>query len=222
MRNVFLLAACATAFVSSTAKAANITGEYLEARTCNVYTGECFANAEYGIAGKEALMAWKVDKGSWKGVELTGLGVALVVSAQNTLGENAGIKFQPGKVKSVILVDEKANKQQREALISFVKDSAKKLTKNVVKVKIVPIQLKNDHLENAAVFKAGNFAEIKTRKIQQGDCVCSNEIVFYPPLTKVDNFSPAHATTMSYQGKDLNVKWTNYHINGAFLATFRR
>lgn len=222
MRNVLLFVACVTALVTSTASAAKITGDYLEARTCNVYTGECFANAEYGIAGKEALMAWKVDEGSWEGVELDGLGVALVVSAQNTLGGNGGIKFQPGKVKSVILVDKKATKEQRKALIAFVKDSAKELTKDVVKVDAVAIKLENDHLENAAVFKAGDFAEIKTRKIQDGDCVCSNEVVFYPPLTKVDNFSPAHAKTMSYQGKDLNVKWTNFGINGAFLATFER
>ncbi len=31
--------------------AANISGEYIEARTCNVYTGPCFANAEMGLAG---------------------------------------------------------------------------------------------------------------------------------------------------------------------------
>ena len=80
-----LLAISAIA-VSSAAQAATITGEYLEARTCDVYTGPCFANAEMELAGKEALMAWKVDKGTWKGVKLDGLGVAVVVNAQGTIG----------------------------------------------------------------------------------------------------------------------------------------
>jgi hypothetical protein len=51
----------------STGAAAEISGEYLEARTCDVYTGPCFANGEVGIAGKEAVMAWKVDEGKWAG-----------------------------------------------------------------------------------------------------------------------------------------------------------
>ena len=66
--------------------AANISGEYIEARTCNVYTGPCFANAEMGLAGKEALMAWKVDKGQWNGVNVDGLGAAVIVTAENTIG----------------------------------------------------------------------------------------------------------------------------------------
>ena len=68
------------------AHAAQITGEYLEARTCNVYTGPCFANAELSLTGKEALMAWKVDKGTWNNVNLDGLGAALILHAEGTLG----------------------------------------------------------------------------------------------------------------------------------------
>ncbi|MBI5757839.1 MAG: hypothetical protein HZA46_04910, partial [Planctomycetales bacterium] len=41
--------------------AAQITGEYIEARTCDVYTGPCFANGEVGTTGNEAVLAWKVD-----------------------------------------------------------------------------------------------------------------------------------------------------------------
>ncbi|HAA49250.1 MAG TPA: hypothetical protein DCE43_05980, partial [Planctomycetaceae bacterium] len=64
---------------ATTGRAANISGEYLEARTCAVYTGPCFANAEMGLAGKEALMAWKIDKGQWNGVAVDGLGAAVIV-----------------------------------------------------------------------------------------------------------------------------------------------
>ena len=38
-----------------------------------MWTGPCFANAEMGLAGKEAVMAWKVDQGSWNDVKLDGL-----------------------------------------------------------------------------------------------------------------------------------------------------
>ena len=87
MRQFILpLLAVSVASLSQLAAAAQITGEYLEARTCNVYTGPCFANAEMSLSGKEALMAWKVDKGTWNDVQLDGLGAALILHAQGTLG----------------------------------------------------------------------------------------------------------------------------------------
>jgi translocation and assembly module TamB len=39
------------------AAAPQITGEYLEARSCDVFTGPCFANSEVGLTGELATMA---------------------------------------------------------------------------------------------------------------------------------------------------------------------
>ena len=201
--------------------AGTITGEYLEARTCDVYTGPCFANAEMSLAGKEAVMAWKIEKGVWKGVTIDGLGVALVVKAEGTLGSDGIFPMQPGKTAAVIIVDVNASTSQREALIAFVKSSAKELTKNVINVVSAPITLKNDHLEGTGVFSAGKLATIETRQMRKNDCVCTNEMIFYQPLTKVENFSPAYTLKQAFQGDGLNGKWTSHNTRSAFLATFR-
>ena len=142
-----MLLALSVASLTQFTEAAQITGEYLEARTCNVYTGPCFANAELSLTGKEALMAWKVDKGTWNDVKLDGLGAALVLHAQGTLGFDGVFPMQAGKIKSVVLVDDKASKEQHDALVAFVKNSTKDLSKNVVNVERVPFELKNDHIE---------------------------------------------------------------------------
>ncbi len=218
----FLAAGLAVMLAVTTASAATITGEYLEARTCDVYTGPCFANGEMDLAGKEAIMAWKVDEGSWNGVSLNGLGAALIVTAERTLGDDGVFGMKPGHVKSVILVDEKATKEQQQALVSFVKDSAKDLTKDVVKVQITSIKLENDHLSGKGVFKAGELAEIKTRALMECDCVCSNEIVYYQPLNDVENFRPAYSLTLSFQGKALDNRFRHNETRSAFMATFRR
>ena len=207
---------------SASGQAAQITGEYLEARTCNVYTGPCFANAEMSLTGKEALMAWKVDRGTWKDVTLDGLGAALILHAEGTLGYDGVFPMRAGKIKAVLMVDENASEKQRLALIDFVKESAVDLTENIVRVQSVPFTLKNDHLDNVGVFKAGTLAEIKTRKLKKSDCVCTNEVVFYQPLTKIQNASPAYSLKLSYQGKDLGTRFTNRGIRSAFLGTFRR
>jgi Protein of unknown function (DUF1326) len=223
MRTCQVLAALAALTVAATqAGAATIQGQYLEARTCSVYTGPCFGNAEIGLAGKEAVLAWKVEKGAWNDVNLDGLGVALVLSSEGTLGFDEVFDMDAGKIESVILVDEQASSEQQRALVDFVKDSAKRLTAHVKQVQPVPFQLQNDHLEGRGLFSAGDVARIETRALQQGDCVCSNEIIFYLPLTDVDNFSPAFSKTNSFQGQGLEKRWAGGGERGAFLATFRK
>src|SRR5438270_10107316 len=98
------------------AQAAGITGQYVEARTCDVWTGPCFANADFNLGGKHAVLTWKVTKGSFDGVNLDGLSVVAVVSAKNTLGLE-----QDGPAKSVLVIDSKANAQQKDALVKFAR-----------------------------------------------------------------------------------------------------
>lgn len=213
-----LLALCA----ANPAPKSQISGEYIESRTCDVYTGPCFANGQIGQAGREAVMAWKVDKGSWNGVDLAGLGAVLVLNANDTLGFNPSFAVNPYPVKSVILVDEKAGTEQREALIAFVKSSAPKLTDKIVKIEAAPIMLVNDHLAGKGKLVAGELAQIETRKMSNKDCVCTNEAVFYPPLTKISNSQPAYALKMSFTGEGLENTWELNGGRSAFLGTFRK
>ncbi len=216
-----LLTSLLLTVTANTLWAGSITGEYLEARTCDVYTGPCFANAEMSLAGKEAVMAWKVEKGNWHDVTLDGLGVAVVVKAEGTLGNDGVFPMRAGKMAAVIIVDERASAEQCEALVGFVKESAAEYTKNVIKVVSAPITLQNDHLEGKGHLSAGKLASIQTRKMGKKDCVCTNEMIYYQPLTKVENFSPAYTLRQSFQGEGLNGKWTNHNTRSAFLATFR-
>ncbi len=204
------------------AQAVEIRGQYLEARTCDVYTGPCFANGEIGLAGREAVAAWKVEEGSWKGVSLAGLGAVLVIRADDTIGEDGVFPMNAAQMDSVILIDEQATPEQQVALVDFVKDAAGKYTHNVKKVERSPISLENDHSTMEGVLKAGNLAEIRTRKLNDFDCVCSNEQVFYQPLTDVHYATPAYSVTQSFTGDGLDSRWTSHNSRSAFLAIFRK
>src|SRR5262245_47140535 len=92
-----------------------VRGQYVEARTCDVFAGSCFANAETGLTGKNAVLAWKIESGTVAGTKLDGLGVAAVVVTTETMGLKQTV---PGR--AVLIVDEKATKAQREALVKFV------------------------------------------------------------------------------------------------------
>src|SRR3954462_2605309 len=106
--------ACALLVLSlgSFAAAGELKGDYLETRTCDVYTGPCFANGQAGLSGNDAMMAWNIERGSYAGVELAGLKVVVVTTASDTLGFGGTLIVNPENIRSLIIVDDKANPQQ--------------------------------------------------------------------------------------------------------------
>ena len=76
MKKLALTVALSTlTFATLSAGPASITGTYVEARTAEVFAGACVMNGEAATTGREALMAWKVDRGQVNGVSLDGLAV---------------------------------------------------------------------------------------------------------------------------------------------------
>ena len=97
----------------STSQNGTASGDYLEVRSCDVYTGPCFANAEMGLTGKEGILMWSVRQGSWQGTDIGGLNVIAVVRTDATLGDQEN---QPRRGKAVLIVDAKASARQQRAL----------------------------------------------------------------------------------------------------------
>jgi hypothetical protein len=199
---------------------AEISGDYLESRTCDVYTGPCFANAQVGVTGQQAFMAWSIERGQHEGVDLAGLKVILAIRASDTLGYGGGMVVHPDPIKSVVLVDERANETQRRALVDFAKQRAGKLKGEVVRISAVPIAMNVDHVDMIARLNAGKEVQLLTRRLAKGDCVCSNEEIYYPPLTGVENSSPAYTVEGGFSGRGLGVRWSNPATRSAYLATF--
>ena len=199
---------------------AQIKGEYVETRSADVYTGQCFANGEMGLAGDEAIVAWHITSGSWDGVPLEGLSVVGAIKASATLGDPYG---KPYPAKAVLLVDGRATAQQHEALINFAQEMGGELLRHIVKVMDVPIsmQVLQEHHGSASVH-AGSFATIETRPIGDKDHLCGNETTFYPPLTPTTHAMPAVALTDEYQGQGLNDTWTIHNKRSAFVGTFEK
>src|SRR5688572_4814028 len=127
-----LLALTAATAFAAKPNAPTISGDYLEVRSCDVYTGPCFANAEMGLDGREGMLVWTIREGTWKGVGLRGLTVIAVLQTDGTLGD---VKYEPRNGKAVLLVDAKADSQQEAALKDFVKTMAGKLVSEFAAVK---------------------------------------------------------------------------------------
>jgi hypothetical protein len=201
--------------------ARSVSGNYIEARTADVYTGPCFANGEVEQVGQEAVFGWKIRNGSWQGVDITGLSVVAAVRAEHTIG-NLTEPVNPAK--GVIIVDSKATPEQRVALQGFARKMAGDLLKDVVEVDAAPIEFvaENGNIHSGAVrLTAGSLAEIKTRAMNAADHICGNEDVYYQPLTKLDHAMPTYSLENSYTGDALGATWHNRLKRSSFVGTFQ-
>jgi hypothetical protein len=219
MRRIALAAIVAALLVTS-ATAASIRGDYLESRSADVYVAQCFANGEVGLTGDTALMAWRVREGSWNGVKLDGLSVVAAIKASATLGDPYG---EPLPARAVLIVDERADSAQRDALVSFAQAHAGVLLANVERVIAQPIVLRvPEGHSGKAMLRAGNLAEIQTRLIGANDHICGNEETFYPPLVDLKHSMVAVAETDEFQGPGLGLSWELHGKRSAFVGQFEK
>jgi hypothetical protein len=224
MRKFSMIAAVGLSILalSVTGSAQQISGDYVETRSADVYTGPCVANGEAGLVGDQAILAWRVKKGEWDGISLDGLSVLGVVKANATLGDPYG---NPYPAKAVLIVDEKATAEQMNALASFAKKMGGELLSNIVRVERAPISVSISHAGghySKAIVRAGDLAGIETRALNDKDHLCGNEETFYQPLTEMSHAMPAVAETDRFTGPGLGVSWTVHGKRSAFVGSFAR
>jgi hypothetical protein len=208
--------------LSAAGQAAQIQGDYIETRSADVWTGPCFANSETGLTGREAILAWRVEKGAWNGVPLDGLSVVGVVKASATLGDPFA---SPYPAKAVMIVDEAATPEQRSALLDFAREMGSGILDTVVQTEVAPIRLAVRHdreHQAAATLQAGRFAEVQTRTVGEKDRHCGNEETYYAPLAATEHAMPAVAVVDRFSGDGLGVSWTTHDKRNAFVGSFAR
>ena len=193
-------------------------GMYVEARTCDVWTGPCFANADFNLGGQQGMMAWQIEKGQAGDVSLDGLSVVAVVFAANTLGLE-----QRSPAKAVVIVDSRANTAQRDALVRFAQKQGGQLLEKVVKVQSASIKIDACPCKsNACAEVDATVARLKTRCIDTNhDKVCGNETAFYPPLVNNVKAIPAGVIEHTFRGQGLGATWSDGDRRGAYVGSFQ-
>ena len=220
--SLILSVALAVMLLASIASAQQIRGEYIESRNADVYTGHCFAMSEINLVGDQAILAWRVTKGEWNGVRLDGLSIVGVVRATTTLGDPYA---ESNPAKTVLIVDEKANAAQREALQAMATEMSHGLVGDVVRTETAPISLnveyEGEH-PTAGSVKAGTLASIITRSLTAKDHICGNEQTYYQPLSATGHAMPAVASLDQFTGTGLGARWTLHEKRSAFVGQFAR
>jgi len=192
-----------------------VSGAYVEARTAEVFTGGCIMNSEAETMGKQAILAWKVDRGSFNGITLDGLSVVAAVSGDRNLGMTEMGGEKP-TVHSAMFVDQRANAAQQIALVAMANELSNGLVGTIVQVTPTPIQFV-DHGSEINV-SAGQVA-LDVNKHLTHDPTCG-AMQWFHPFATVDDAEMGVANRNLFTGSALGTKWSDPNKRSAFFGTF--
>lgn len=218
MKQAWIAAAVVTLASASTLAGSNgtISGEYVEARTAEVFAGGCIMNSEAETMGRQAVMAWKIDRGSYQGVSLDGLAILAAVSGDRNLGMREMGGEAPQHVQAAFVVDARATDAQREALVAMARDLSRGVVGEVVSVTPAPITYRDD---NDRVAIAAPDVQLTVSKQLKHDPSCG-AMQWFRPLTTVRQGALGVAEAHAFSGSGLGTKWSDPNKRSAFFAKF--
>ena len=195
----------------------NVSGSYVEARTAEVFTGGCIMGSEAETMGREAVLAWKVDRGSFNGISLDGLSVVAAVAGDRNLGIQE-VGGEKAVTRSTLFVDERANPAQRLALVAMASDLSKGTLGTIVNVAPAPIAFAEG---DAEVQVSTGPVKLEVSKHAPHEETCG-AMQWFHPLAAVDDAEIGLTAQHSFTGSGLGSKWSDPNRRSSFFGTFSR
>jgi hypothetical protein len=191
-----------------------VTGAYVEARTAEVFTGGCIMNSEAETVGRQPVLAWKVDRGSFNGIAIDGLSVVAAVSGDRNLGMQEMGGEKPN-VRSALCVDQRANAAQQLALVALANELSKGIVGTIVQVTPAPIEFA-DHGSEIQV--TAGPASLDVNKHVTHDPTCG-AMQWFHPLAAVNDAAVGVAAQHLFTGSALGTKRSDPNKRSAFFGT---
>jgi len=206
-----MLVAVSALVFSSQAENVSLRGDYVEVRTASVFAGACHYNGEVVTTGRDAMMAWNVTSGKWQGVDLSGVRVLAIVSADANLGESNAAR------QSEIIIGSNASRTQALAMVNALKEKYAASLGNVVEVRSAPIKFERNGRTYAVVT---NEAAINVEAMPNDLCCKMPNLVWYAPLVGLENRKVGYTTKALYGGNAVSDPWERAGENSAFYGSF--
>jgi len=192
---IFLVSA-GTAMAASPTQ---IAGDYVEARSNHVYTCGCLYSGEMVTGGREAILAWAFDGGSYRGTTLEGVRALAVLSGE----ENLSIQGMPRQ--AVLYLDGIASAKQKEAVVSLIERMYPGAVGKVIAVKVAPIVFHKAagrvDVEVPGVAKVSERTAVLPADAHRGSSR------WYEPFIPLTEATLAATTYYDYQGVDFSKQW---------------
>jgi hypothetical protein len=207
-----VLALSGSVAINSSAESNSLRGDYVETRTASVFAGACHYNGELTTTGRDALMAWNVVSGSWRGVDLAGVRVVAIVSGERNLAENGSDR------RSEIIIDREASHAQAAAMLDALKTKHAVSLGRIVSVSSAPVKFQ--HEGKAYYVSTTDLASMSIEAMPNDLCCKMPNLVWYAPLATLENRKVGYTKKAIYTGGAVGEPWERSDENSAFYGSF--
>lgn len=213
---IFVALVALVAAPAAAGPAGTVRGDYVEARTAEVFTGGCIMGSEAETMGRQAVLAWRIAEGRFNGVPLDGLAVVAAIAGDYNLGIREIGGTAPTLIKAAVMVDERATPAQRDALVAMVRTLTRGLADTIVEVKPVAITFVRD--ASSVTVTAGDAAlAVQTRIDHSLNC---GAMQWFTPLATGTSAAVGLTKAQEFWGGSLGTKWSQFDRRSAFFGTF--
>jgi hypothetical protein len=188
----------------------SLSGDYVEVRTASVFAGACHFNGEVVTTGRDAMMAWNVQSGRWRGISLAGVRAIAVVSSEVNLADKA-------LRRSELIIDSRASEAQAGAMVDALKENYGALGK-VVSVRRAPVKF--EHTGKSYLVSAGEIATLSVEGMPNDECCKMPHQVWYEPLVPLMQRKVGYTKGVQYFGGSVAEGWQRADENSAFYGKF--
>lgn len=211
LTSLLFVLACSAAVWKSYAHA-TVTGDYVEARTASVFAGACHYNGELVTTGNDAVLAWNIRHGEWKGTDLAGVRAIAVVSGDTNLSQKEGAR------RSEIVVDGARSSAQLTAAVEALKSKYKETLGEVASVRQAPIKFQYENKRFSVV--SPDFAELSVEALPNDECCKMPNLVWYAPFVELETRKVGYTEKASFAGGIVGGAWQRGDENSAFYGRF--
>jgi hypothetical protein len=197
---------------SSRADNSFVKGDYVEVRTASVFAGACHYNGELTTAGRDAVMAWNVKSGAWRGVDLAGVRIVAIVSSDANLADNSAAR------RSEIIIGENASDAQSRSMLEAVKSRYASSLGKIISVRRGPLTF--EHNDKTYTVTAGDSASIKIEAMPDDLCCKMPQLVWYSPLVPLESRKVGYTAKALSSGAGVGDPWQTTGENSAFYGSF--
>ena len=202
----------------SAAERGSIRGDYVEARTAEIFAGGCIMNSEAETAGRQAVLAWRITSGSVDGVRLDGRAVVAAVAGDRNLGMREMGGEEPQVVRAVLTVDPGTTDAERRALVRLARELSGGLITEVVRVDVAPIRFDTtaDHID----VSTPDVVTLSINKEMVHDASCGAMQWFKPFSSGLTQSAMGTADAHAFAGTGLGSRWSAPNKRSAFWGRF--
>lgn len=176
-----------------------IRGVYLEDRSNHVHGCYCEWSGESQTGGREAVLGWRVESGEYRGTDMTGMKMALVVRGERTL--SMGFTQR----QSVMVLDAAATAAQRRAAAALLREKYGAFLGTVLREVEAPLEIEVG-AEGARLYSPGLMA-VELRKAVLPQDALPGATKWYDPFVPMEETALGTVVLNRYSGREFNFVW---------------